>query len=359
MEITTHIGLDVHSGSISVGVARAGIKECEYLGAIGNDMRRLKGILTEFKPSKTQVVYEAGPTGYGVYRYLSKLGYQCDVIAPSLIPEKKGKRIKTDKLDAVNLARLSRSEDLTAIWVPSEEDEGYRDLVRCRHDAKGAERRAKQQLNSYFLRHGRQYVGKKWAEKHWQWIRSQEFKYETQREALVSYIAAIEEGQARVLELEERIREHLGKWKRKELCRDLMALRGVDMITAVTIVSEIGDLKRFKSAPEFMSFVGLVPSENSTGESKRRGSITKAGNKAVRRMLVESAWSYRLLPSMSPRWRKRTAEVSTEVRAISWKAQKRLHSKYRKLKARGVISQKAITAVARELAGFIWSVGNA
>lgn len=359
METTTFIGLDVHANQVSIAVAALGRKAPEFMGVVPAGYAAVGKALRRYKPEETEVVYEAGPTGYGLYRYLTGRGYRCAVVAPSLMPVKKGERIKTDTRDAVNLARLSRNGDLTPVWVPGEEDEGYRDLVRCRHDAKSAERIAKQQLNSFFVRHGRSYSEKKWTQKHWQWIRAQQFTYETQRETLSSYMSTVEECQARVEALDSRLEEHMKKWKHHELCTKLMALRGVDRISALTIASEIGDLRRFKTAPAFMSFVGLVPTEHSSGERTKRGSITKAGNKMVRRILVESAWSYRLAPSMSPRWRKRNSEVSQEVRKISWEAQKRLNHKYKKLAARKMLPQKAITGVARELAGFVWSIANA
>ena len=359
MEGNTFIGLDVHANQVSMAVAQAGRKAPEFKGVFSASYASVGKAIAKYKATGTTVVYEAGPTGYGLYRYLTKRGYNCEVVAPSLIPSKRGERIKTDQRDAVNLARLSRNGDLTPVWVPGEEEEGYRDLVRCRHDAKGAEKRAKQQLNSFLLRHGFSYSEKKWTQKHWQWIRAQKFIYGTQRETLICYMTAIEECQARVVTLDSLLEERMKKWKHRELCMKLMALRGVDKISAMTVASEIGDLKRFSSAPEFMSFVGLVPSEHSTGERTNRGPITKAGNKMVRRVLIESAWSYRLAPSMSPRWRKRTSEVSQEVRKISWKAQKRLNHKYKKLGARKMPPQKVITAVARELAGFVWSIANA
>ena len=359
MEITTYIGLDVHANSVSLAAAGAGRSEAEYLGVVGSSCAAVGRALRKYKPSETLVVYEAGPTGYELYRYLIGRGYRCEVIAPSCIPERKGDRVKTDRLDAMNLARLSRSGDLTSIWVPSLEEEGYRDLVRCRHDAKSAERRARQQLSSFFLRYGRTYGEKKWTEKHWQWIRAQEFEYATQEETHSCYMVAIEESTARVAALDARLSEHLEKWKHRDLCTTLMALRGIDKISAMTVVSEVGDLKRFRSAPEFMAYTGLVPTEYSSGTRTSRGSITKAGNKAVRRILVESAWSYRFAPSMSLRWRKRNAEVSKEVRSISWEAQKRLNYRYKRLKARGLMPQKVVTAIARELAGFVWSVAHA
>lgn len=359
MENTTFIGLDVHANQVSVAVAKAGRKAPEYRGVVPASYAAVGKAIRKYKPSETTVVYEAGPTGYGLHRYLTKRGYHCNVVAPSLVPAKRGERIKTDTRDAVNLARLSRNGDLTPVWVPGEEEEGYRDLVRCRHDAKAAEKKAKQQLNSFLLRHARVYGEKKWTEKHRQWIRAQQFPRETQELTRCSYLNTIEECGARVATLDELLEGHMKKWKHQGLCTKLMALRGVDKISAMTIASEIGDLKRFRTAPEFMSFVGLVPSEHSSGERTKRGSITKAGNKIVRRTLIESAWSYRLAPSMSPRWRKRNSEVSQEVRKISWDAQKRLNHKYKRLCARKMLAQKAITAVARELAGFVWSVANA
>lgn len=359
MEYTTYIGLDVHARQVSIGVAQSGREAGEYKGVVAATGAAVLRALKKYKPEETLVVYEAGPTGYKLYRHLKKHGYTCEVIAPCLVPKKSAERVKTDRRDAVSLAQLSRSGELTSVWVPDEEDEAFRDLVRCRHDSKGAEKRAKQQLNSFLLRYGLSYGEKKWTKKHWAWIRSHKFDHETQVEALCCYMTMVQECEARVESLDARLAEYLKTWKRKETCEKLMSLRGIDRTSALIIVTEIGDLKRFKSAPEFMSFVGLVPSEHSSGERQRRSSITKTGNKIVRRTLVESAWSYRLTPSKSPVWKRRNEKVTQEVRDISWEAQKRLNYKYRKLRARGMLAQKVITAVARELSGFVWSVANA
>jgi transposase len=360
MENVRYIGLDVHKETIVIAVAESDGSQPEVLCTIPNETQRLLKQMSKLgAPGLLRVCYEAGPTGFGVYRALQEAGIDCKVVAPSLIPKKSGDRVKTDKRDAVKLARFLRSGDLTAIHVPDEATEAMRDLVRSREDAKEAERAARHQLTKFLLRHGRHFTGKTtWTEAHLDWIRSQQFKHEAQNRVLVDYVRTVENATTRVALLMKDIVDLVETWSKKPLVQALQALRGVQLITAVAIAAEIDDFSRFARPSEFMAYLGLVPSENSSGETKRRGGITRAGNRHVRTLLVESAWGYRHNARMSREIRKRNEGLSEEVKQIAWKAQCRLHGRYQHMVARGKAHQVAITAVARELAGFIWSIAR-
>ncbi len=275
------------------------------------------------------------------------------------MPIKAGDKVKTDRRDACKLARSHRAGELTPIHVPDEVTEAMRDLERARDDAKRAEKAVRNQLGKFLLRHDRKYDGKTpWTQTHRDWIRRQTFEHEAQNRVLQDYLHAVEEAGERVARLTKDIEELVESWSSAALVKALQALRGVRLITAAILVAELGDLRRFRSAPEFMSFLGLVPSENSTGKSRRQGRITRTGNSHARWVLVEAAWSYRFPPRMSTEIRKRNEGVSQEVKSIAWKAQRRLHGRYRRLLGRGKQVQRTITAVARELAGFVWAIGQ-
>jgi len=270
-----------------------------------------------------------------------------------------GDRVKTDRRDAVKLARFLRSGDLTEVYVPEASTEAMRDLERARDDAKKAERAARHQLSKFLLRHGRIYPGKTaWTAKHLDWIRSQQFDQEAQGRVLIDYQHTVEEATSRVDRLTSDMEELVEGWALKPLVKSLQALRGVQLVTAVVIAAELGDLTRFATAPRLMAYLGLVPSEHSSGDSRRRGRITKTGNAHVRRALVESAWSYRFRPALSRAIRERAQEASPQVQSIAWKAQQRLHRRYARMMSRGVSKQKTVTAIARELAGFVWAIGR-
>ena len=360
-DITTHfVGLDVHQATIAIAVADPGRGEPRILPTIPNDFKTLIRALRKLGDlDYLMCCYEAGPTGYKLYRQLKKAGIRCIVIAPSLVPVKSGRRIKTDRRDAAKLACYLRSGDLTAIHVPDEATEAVRDLERSRDDAKRAERVARHHLSKFLLRHGRIYTGvTRWGKLHTNWIAGQTFELSASQHVFCDYREAVELATARVDRLTLRLREVADAWDRAPLIKALQALRGVEMVSSVTLVAEIADFRRFGSAAELMSYVGLVPSENSSGSSRRLGGITRAGNSHVRRILVESAWHYRRMPGMSKALRARNEGVEPEVRAIAWKAQHRLHSRLKKLLARGKPANQAVTAVARELLGFIWAIAR-
>jgi transposase len=360
METVRFVGLDVHKESIALGVADGGGAEPALLGVIPNDtaevIRRLRKLAGK---GKLRCCYEAGPTGYGLCRELRKARIPCQVVAPSLVPTRTGDRIKTDRRDAVKLARFLRSGDLTEVAIPDSGTEAMRDLERAREDAKNAERVVRHQLAKFLLRHGRRYEGKtSWTQRHLEWIRRQQFEHEAQQRVLVDHLRAVELATARVQRLDNDITELVESWSLAPLVKALQALRGVAQLTAVVIAAELADLSRFKSAPQLMAYLGLVPSEHSSGSHRQRGRITKTGNSHVRRVLVESAWCNRFRPSMSGAIRKRNRDLCPAIQDIAWKAQQRLHSRYVRMMGRGANQQKTTVAMARELAGFIWAIGQ-
>lgn len=355
------VGLDVHKDTIVIAVAEESREEIEEIGMIVHDVQRLLRKLRQIKRRGFEVrcCYEAGPTGYGLYRKLNESGFPCEVIAPSLIPRKRGDRVKTDRKDAKKLAKYYRSGELTAIYVPDERTEAIRDLERAREDAKKAEKVARSHLGKFLLRHGRPWKGKSsWTKTHMDWIRSQKFTEEAHQWVLLDYIETLDRATERVEGLTRRLAEQIETWHLQPLVKALQAFRGIQLVTAVAIAAELGDLRRFPSAPELMAYIGGVPSERSSGGRTRRGPITRTGNQHLRWLLVESAWHYRFKPQMSRAIRERNKGVAQGVQRIAWKAQKRLHLKYTRMRSRSKEPQCVVTAVARELAGFIWAVGQ-
>jgi transposase len=354
------VGLDVHKASIVIAVAEEGSGAPEVLGREPNDIPHLVKKLKALRGNGVvKCAYEAGPTGVGLSRALKKAGIECLVVAPSRVPDTHQGRMKTDGRDAIRLARFLRSGDLTPIHVPDARTEAMRDLSRCREDALAAKQAARQQLGGLMLRHDRRYAGKKQGTKsHLTWLKAQAFEHEAQRRVLSDYIAAYEAAATREAKLVKDMAELLPQWELAPIVRALMALRGVDLVSAFTLVAEIGDFGRFARAPEFASFTGATPSERSSGEREVRGSITKAGNSHVRRILVEASWNYRF-PRMSNAILARGQDVPPEVKTIVQKAQDRLYRRQRTLLARGKEKNKVAIAVARELACFVWSIANA
>jgi len=354
-----YVGLDVHKEKIAVAIAEEGRGEPRYWGMIPNKVEDIRKLVKKLgDPAMLRVCYEAGPTGYGLYRLFLSLGIECDVIAPSLIPKKPGERIKTDRRDSIRLSQLYRAGELTSIYVPTEDDEALRDLVRAREDAKEDELRAKHRLTKFLLRNNiRAPQGiKNWTYKYREWLNTLKFERSQLKIVFQEYLHHLYEIEQRIKRLEEEIQVQATKGVHAPMIQALQTLRGVAVITATSLVAEIGSFKRFTTAKHFMSYVGLIPSESSSGESRRQGNITKTGNRHVRRLLIESAWSYRYQPAVKGELKKRQEGQPASVQAISWKAQNRLHKKYFRLLSRGKAGGKAVTAVARELAGFIWAV---
>ena len=354
------VGLDVHRDSIAIAAARRDGLPAESLGTVPNDVAGLIKRLLRLGPAESlRCCYEAGPTGFGLCRRLNAIGIACVVIAPSLVPVQPGARVKTDRRDARNLAHYLRSGDLTSIYVHDPITEAIRDLERSRDDAKRAERSARQQLSKFLLRHERWFTGRStWGPAHQAWLAQQHFDQPAQQDVMNDYREAVEMATARVGRLTKQMAERSASWEKAPLVTALQALRGVEMVSAVTLVAEVGDFRRFASASELMAFVGLVPSEHSSGGSRRQGRITRTGNGHVRRILIESAWHYRRQPRMSKAIRERNDRVSGPVRAIAWKAQQRLNKRLAHLMSRGKTATRAVTAVARELVGFVWAIAR-
>lgn len=361
MKVTVrYVGLDVHADTIVIAVAEEGRAPAKVLATIPHCWKTLHARLKALAAKgKLLICYEAGPTGYVLYRKLQSAGFDCQVIAPSLIPRKSGQGVKTDRRDAAALAHFLRSGDLTKVWVPDEECEALRDLSRAREAAKRAELAARQQLSKFLLRHGRRWELSTWTQKHFDWIRTQKFEQAAQARVLADALQAVEDATARVERLAKDLEDlapqvqHL--WP---IIRALQALRGIAFVSAVTLISELGDLKRFGSARQLMAYLGLVPSEHSSGLTQRRGSITKSGNSHARRILVEAAHHAFRLPITSKILRQRQFGLAPEVIRIATKAQTRLHRRSLQLYQKGKSKPKVVVAIARELAGFLWAIAQ-
>ena len=363
MKKVRFLGLDVHADTIAVAIAEPD-GEVRSLGIIPNREESIRRLVKKLgPPERLQACYEAGPTGYVVYWQLTSLGVKCEVVAPTLVPVKPGDRVKTDRRDARKLAQSYRSGDLTPVWVPDEAHEALRDLVRAREAAKQDQLRARHRLSKFLLRHGRRPPAgiNPWTLKYMKWVEEQvRFEQPAQEYTRWDYQHEVEHANDRVRRLEEAIREavKLVPAAMREVIQALQALRGIAEISAVTLVSELGQMSRFPGARELMGYSGAVASEDSSGKRVQRGGITKTGNAHLRRVVVEAAWAYRYPPNLGATLRKRQEGLTEEVKQIAWKAQHRLHKRYRSLAARGKDKQKIVTAVGRELLGFIWAIGN-
>jgi transposase len=356
---TKIVALDQHMESMTVALLGSRQKMPVIYGDIANRPEAVAKLARRLDDGKTRLrfCYEAGPCGYGVYRQVTQMGHECAVVAPSMIPRRPGERIKTDRRDAASLARLHRLGDLTPVWVPGEEQEAIRDLVRCREDAKHAERRVRQRLNSFLLRHGRVHSGRsRWTQAHFRWLEQQAFDHSAQQIAFEEYVDAVKDAGQRVAQLQTEMVRALEGWSLEPVVRGLRALRGVDLIVAMTVMCELGDLTRFDSPAQLMAYVGLVPSEHSTGRSRRQGAITRTGNAHVRRVLAQSAWCYNHPARKTTALQRKAEQTSPAVQEIAWKAQKRLCHRFHSMTARGKASCKVATAVSRELLGFIWAI---
>jgi transposase len=357
------VGIDTSKLTNAVTVAEAGrTGEVRYLGEVSTAdaaTRKLVAKLSD-KYRKLTFCYEAGPTGYGLYRLITSLGHECIVVAPSLIPTRPGDRIKTNRRDSEGLARNLRAGELTAIWVPDPHHEAMRDLSRARESAMEDLKAKRQQVLSLLLRLGLYYPGKKtWGKAHRNWLRCQKIEHRAQRFVFEEILDAERQAQDRCDRIVAEIRAVLPDWSLHHLVTALQAMRGLDLIGAVTIVAELGDLTRFANPRELMAYLGLVPSERSTGDTVKRGPITKAGNRRARRILVEAAWCYRWPARISKDKLTKVEAAPRAVQEVAWKAQVRLSSRFRSLTKRGKRKVVVATAIARELAGFIWAIHRA
>jgi len=358
--ITGFVGLDAHAASTAIAVAEVGRDAPRFVGTVGVRLAELTKALSRLgEPQRLCVVYEAGPCGYTLARELIRLGYRCEVVAPSRIPQRPGERIKTDRRDALKLAGLARAGELVPVTIPDERDEAIRDLSRARADAVRARLKARQQLKALMLRHGRRYSGKtSWSAAHERYLAAVSFAYPAQDIAFTEYRQAVAEGEARVLRLRQSLTCEVEQWRMRAVVNAMMTLRGLDLVAATTVVAELGDLRRFAHPRQLMGYLGLVPCEHTTGSKRRLGAITKTGNTHVRRVLVEAAWNYRFPARISPTLQARQERQPPQIRAIAWRAQLRLHHRYRRLKARKLQHNKICVALARELAAFVWDIGQ-
>jgi transposase len=359
--ISNFVGLDVHKDSISVAVAEAGRAPARLVGTIGHDVAKLVKVLARWgEPGQVNVVYEAGPTGYGLQRDLAARGYRCQVIAPSLIPKRAGDRVKTDRRDCLRLAELSRAGELHAIWIPDRADEAIRDLARAREDAVHSRTQARHQLKGFLLRHAVRYTGKSsWCKAYYRWLGTLNFGEPGAQTAFTEYALAVAAADERVARLTNALQRSIAGWRFEPVVAALQALRGIDIVSAIGLVAEIGDIGRFDHPRKLMGYLGLVPSEYSSGERLCRGSITKTGNSHARRLLTEAAWNYRFKARIGYRARRRQEVLPEPIRNLAWKAQLRLTARFARLHARGVHINKVCTAVARELSGFVWAIAQA
>jgi transposase len=356
MHQLTHIGLDVHKETIAVAVLRPGTTEVDER-VIPNTPESIRRLLARHEPLLTRLCYEAGPTGYDTHRLLASLGFCCDVIAPSLIPRRSGVRVKTDRIDARNLARLHRAGELTCVRVPTCAEEAVRDLVRVREEVKCDRRIARQRIRSFLLRHDKRYPGPgdAWSRRFEVWARALRFEEPLAQEAYEQLLAAYFVRDAQLAAMARRIEEIATQEPFADPVARLSALRGIATLSAMTILSETCDFSRFPSAGSYMAFTGLVPSEHSSGASRHQGSITKTGNRHIRRVLVEAAWAYRHAPAVRGKLKERLEGQPPDVVAYSWAAQCRLNGTYRKITGRKG-AHTAVVATARELSGFVWGL---
>jgi transposase len=362
MKNVRFVGLDVHAETIAVAVAESG-GEVRSLGVIPNRLESVGRLIRKLgQPEHLRACYEAGPTGYTLYWQLTQMGVTCEVVAPSLVPVKAGDRVKTDRRDAERLARCYRAGDLTAVWVPDAAHEALRDLVRAREAAKADQLRARHRLSKFLLRHGRRPAEgvKAWTLKHWEWVKSRvNFEQPAQVATFIDYVHEVEHAAARIQRLEQAIDAVVETVppRMRAVIQGLQVLRGVAQVSAVTMVAELGEISRFAHARQLMGYSGAVSREHSSGARIRRGAISKAGNAHLRRVVIEAAWSYRHRPSIGKALAARQRGQSEAVKEIAWKAQHRLCHRYRKLMAAGKTKQQVVTAIGRELLGFIWAIG--
>lgn len=360
-EAQKFVGLDVHKETIAVAVADRGTTPPRSLGVIRNDLDELRKMLRKLgSPASLQVCYEAGPCGYVVHRFLQRLKIDCVIVAPSLIPRKPGDRIKTDRRDALALARLLRSGELTATWVPDEQHEALRDLVRAREDAVEDRLRARHRLGKMLLRNGLTPPAgvRAWSLRHRQWLDGLRWQDRAQEMVFNEYRHHLEEISLRITRLERELAARVQSSPHAAIIAALQSMRGIKLITAATIVSEVGDIGRFETPRQLMAYAGLVPSEHSSGGRVRRGNITKNGNAHLRRVMVEAAWHNRHRPALTPELRQRQRGIHPQACAVAWNAQQRLHKRYCHLSARGKSRPQTVVAVAREMLGFVWAIGQ-
>ncbi len=359
---TVFVGMDVHKDSISVSLAASGLAgPPEFVGPIGTRKRDIDKMVRRMQSKAAHLVfaYEAGPCGYGLYRHLTSNGFDCRVVVPSLMPKRAGDRVKNDRRDSMEIARLLRSGDLTPVYVPTIEDEAIRDLCRARDATRITLKAAKLRLKSFLLKLGLHYTGRaNWNDAHRRYLAKVACPTPSQQIVFQKAVLAVDEQIERMHRIEQELRDLMSNWRLYPVVESLQALRGVQWIVALTIVAELGDLTRFDNPRQLAAFVGLTPSEHSSGPKRRLGGITKAGNSRARRVLVEGAWSYRFPAKVSAQIQTRIERLPKAVQDIGWKAQVRLCKRFRRLKARGKNSNVVVTAIAREMLAFMWAIAH-
>jgi transposase len=359
---TLFVGMDVHKDTIDVAIATNRLNgKVRHYGQIQNRIDAINKLVARLKreAGTLKFVYEAGPTGFGLYRHLTRKQHQCDVVAPSLIPKKPGDRIKTDRRDAMRLAQLYRAGDLTPVYVPDVDDEAIRDLSRAREDAMLDQKSARQRLKSFLLRHGIRYEGRaNWNEAHLRWLTEAIMPTPAQQIVFQEYVNTITDRTHRLERLERMLKQQVNDWHFAPVVSALQAMRGMRFINAVTLVAELGDLTRFDNPRQLMCFIGLVPAQYSSGERSRLGPITKSGNRHARRNLIEAAWAYRYRAKVSREIQLRQENLPLKIREIAWKAQVRLCARFRNLVARGKNRNVVAVAIARELLAFMWDIAH-
>lgn len=359
---TTYVAFDSSKETLAVAIADGGVRgEVRFWGTIANSVEAVRKLVARLaaKHDALSFCYEAGPCGYGLYRQILSLGHPCTVVAPSLVPTKPGGQVKTDRRDAATLASLFRAGELQAVWVPDAEHEAMRELVRARQTAMQEVRRSRQLLLSFLLRHDRATPTRQhWTRAHRSWLARQSFAHPAEQIVFEELIQRIEIASARQGRHEDAIRELLPTWSMGPVVTAIQALRGVALMSAVTLVAEIGDFGRFASPRQLMAWLGLVPKERSSGSKVARGNITKAGNTRARRVLVEGAWTYRLPARMGEDIARRNEGLPQAIKATAWKAQMRLCTRYRRMRLTGKPQNIIVVAIAREMAAFVWAIAR-
>ena len=358
MNSNAYLGLDVHKETIAVAIADGRTSDVRFYGGISNTPDAVAAVLKKIaqRYGKLHVVYEAGPCGYGLYRQINSAGHVCAVVSPAHTPRRAGDRVKTDRRDAILLARLARAGELTSVWVPDQTHEAMRDLIRAREVAVKTVRQARQRIQGFLLRYGRRYVGAVWKRSHRIWLGNQSFDHPAQQITFQSYLNAMDQAIDRREFIDRQIAELVREWSLGPVVVALQALRGVALVVAAGVVAEVGDMRRFDNPRQLMAYLGLVPGERSSGQTRRVTSITKAGSTVARQLIVEAAWAYRMPAKIGQAMQRRQEALPASVRDIAWKAQVRLCTRYRRMLARRKKAPVVITAIARELVGFIWAI---